>query len=397
MLSDDDDPVPDPEHDKFNLANQVPREVLVEAREKHNSSTMTQNSSAQTQEEQDRNIVRVKFESYWQQKEEKRRKKAESEALHKQEMDALKESVKRAEEVGQSVSKSVESLHQTLHDSIQESNRTNQAMMQGFFQMLQGAGFSPALQSSYSQGQYPPALSFKTPADVAPQPRPAIDYTPPATLPGVPTPAFGRTQENVSEEHAGEAAVEETPPNRAEGGRGGQIFGRSKQNEEAEASQAAGGRSLSPGHLCSDQAKTTAPGGAGTEETEHDRAKMLQDGCNEVLTSFRTQSPPDDDGDSDSASLFLTTSGSRGYTGISASNPSGGAADAAEQGGAAGEQPSDLQEEGGDDKEHIAGSAEGEEEHVEEEPLDYEPSPLREKEKEMSTSEEGDAYSLEKV
>ena len=53
VLSDDDDPVPDPEHDKFNLANQVPREVLLEAREKHNSPTLTRDSSAQTEEEQD--------------------------------------------------------------------------------------------------------------------------------------------------------------------------------------------------------------------------------------------------------------------------------------------------------------------------------------------------------
>jgi hypothetical protein len=41
-------------------------------------------------------MVRMKFESYWEQKEEKRRKKAENEALHRQEMEALKEFVKRA-------------------------------------------------------------------------------------------------------------------------------------------------------------------------------------------------------------------------------------------------------------------------------------------------------------
>jgi hypothetical protein len=70
---------------------------LLEAREEQN---VTRDSSAQTQEEQDRNIVRVKFESYWEQKEEKRRKKAESKALHRQEIDALKEFVKCAEEVG---------------------------------------------------------------------------------------------------------------------------------------------------------------------------------------------------------------------------------------------------------------------------------------------------------
>ena len=33
MLSNDDDLVPDLEHDKFNLANQVPCEELLEARE----------------------------------------------------------------------------------------------------------------------------------------------------------------------------------------------------------------------------------------------------------------------------------------------------------------------------------------------------------------------------
>ena len=60
VLSDEDDPVPDPKHDKFNLANQVPYEVLLEAREKHNA---TGDSSAQIEEQQDQNIVRIKFES----------------------------------------------------------------------------------------------------------------------------------------------------------------------------------------------------------------------------------------------------------------------------------------------------------------------------------------------
>jgi hypothetical protein len=41
----------------------------------------------------------VKFESNWEQKEEKRRKKVESEALHRQEMEVLKEFVKCAKEV----------------------------------------------------------------------------------------------------------------------------------------------------------------------------------------------------------------------------------------------------------------------------------------------------------
>jgi hypothetical protein len=144
VLSDDDDPVPDPEHDKFNLANQLPRKELLEAREEQN---VTGVSSAQTEEEQDRNIVRVKFESYWEQKEEKRRKKAESEAQLRAEMDALKESVKRAEEVGQNVSRSITGLTQSMQDSIQENNRT---MMQAISQLLHTVGFAPALQSSYN-------------------------------------------------------------------------------------------------------------------------------------------------------------------------------------------------------------------------------------------------------
>jgi hypothetical protein len=48
VLSDDDEPVPDPEHDKFNLANQFPREELLQALEEQN---VTQDSSGRTQEE----------------------------------------------------------------------------------------------------------------------------------------------------------------------------------------------------------------------------------------------------------------------------------------------------------------------------------------------------------
>ena len=198
VLSDEDDLVPNPEHDKFNLANQVLRKVLLEAREKHNT---TRDSSAQAKEEQDRNIVRVKFELYWELKNEKRRKKVESEALHRQEVGALKEFVRRVEEVEQNVSRSITSLAQSVQESIQERlQENNHTMMQVFSQMLQGVGFTPALQSSYNQGQYPLALGFKTPPHVTPLPRPVIDFTPPATLPGVQTPAFGQTEENPSEE-----------------------------------------------------------------------------------------------------------------------------------------------------------------------------------------------------
>ena len=64
-------------------------------------------------------------------------------------MDALKEFVKRAEEVGRNVSRSITGLAQSVQESIQENNRT---MMLVFSQMLHGVGFIPRLQSSYIQG-----------------------------------------------------------------------------------------------------------------------------------------------------------------------------------------------------------------------------------------------------
>jgi hypothetical protein len=48
VLSNDDDLVPDPEHDKFNLANQLPREEFLQALEDQN---VTGDSSARIQEE----------------------------------------------------------------------------------------------------------------------------------------------------------------------------------------------------------------------------------------------------------------------------------------------------------------------------------------------------------
>jgi hypothetical protein len=42
---------------------------------------ITGDASERTEEQRDRDIIRVKFESYWEQKEEKRRKKAKAEAL----------------------------------------------------------------------------------------------------------------------------------------------------------------------------------------------------------------------------------------------------------------------------------------------------------------------------
>jgi hypothetical protein len=100
----------------------------------------------------------VKFESYWEQKVVKWRKKAESEALHRQEMDVLKESVKHAKEVRQNVSRSITGLAQSIQESIQENIRT---MMLAISQMLHGVGFAPGLQSPYCQGQYLLALGFK--------------------------------------------------------------------------------------------------------------------------------------------------------------------------------------------------------------------------------------------
>jgi hypothetical protein len=78
LLSDEDKPIPDLENDKFNLANQILREELLQEMDEQN---ITGDASERTEEQRDRDIIRVKFESYWEQKEEKRRKKAKAEAL----------------------------------------------------------------------------------------------------------------------------------------------------------------------------------------------------------------------------------------------------------------------------------------------------------------------------
>jgi hypothetical protein len=193
MLSDEDDLVPDPENDKFNLANQIPREELQQAIDEQN---ITGEALEQTEKQQDHDIIRVKFESYWEQKEEKHRKKVESEAMQRQEMDALKESIKRAQEVGEgtaqkleSMSMSISGLAQSVQDSIAKNNRN---MMLQFSQMLQGIGFVPRLQFPYNQGQYPLALGFKSLVDAIPKPlpTPAHAITPLPTLAGVPAPCF---------------------------------------------------------------------------------------------------------------------------------------------------------------------------------------------------------------
>jgi hypothetical protein len=248
-------------------------------------------------------------------------------------MEALKESVKRAEEVRQNVSKSITSLAQSVQDSIQENNWT---MMQAISQMLHGVGFAPALQSLYTQGEYPLALGFKRPPDVSAKhlPAPAIEFTPPATLPGVPTPVLGRTEENQSEERPGEAAVndrEQTPPTRAQDGGTRDRFGRSEQNDELEASEASSsGPPVGPGDLCSDRAKNILSAPVGMENTELDRGEIPRQGCSEVVPALRMPSPLDDDGDS--PSMFMTIQHSGGSTGTSASIPSSGAGDVGKQG-----------------------------------------------------------------
>jgi hypothetical protein len=73
--------------------------------------------------------------------------------------------------------------------------------------------------------------------------------------------------------------------------------------------------------------------------------------------------------------MFRTMQRAGGSTGTSASIPSASAGDIGKQGGS-------------------AGGAEGNSEQVEEEPLDYEPSPVREKDKEKSPPGDDDVYSL---
>jgi hypothetical protein len=93
-----------------------------------------------------------------------------------------------------------------------------------------------------------------------------------------------------------------------------------------------------------------------------------------------TPSPPDDDGNT--TSMFMMSQRIGGSMGTSASIPSCGTGNVGGQGG---------------DGKQSASGAEGESEHVEEEPLDYKPSSVREKYKEKTPPQDDDVYSLSKL
>jgi hypothetical protein len=159
-------------------------------------------------------------------------------------MDALKESVKRAQEIGEgtaqkldSMSTSIAGLAQLVQESITENN---QSMMVAFTQMLQGARFVPGLQSAYSQGKYPLALGFKSPADAIPKhlPTPVAAVTPPPTLVGVPAPLFARTKQTITRlAETSNTNSEESASTRAQGGGTAKPFDGPKQNDASDASQ----------------------------------------------------------------------------------------------------------------------------------------------------------------
>ena len=221
-------------------------------------------------------------------------------------------------------------------------------------------------------------------------------------MPGVQIPAFGRTKQNPSEEGQGEAAQdhqEEIPPSRIQGRGTGDSFAWCKQTDESESSKAApSGPPPQPEQFCLDQPKTISAA-ARTDDKEPDNAEIQHDSCSEVAPSLRTPSPPDND--SDNASLFKTILCAGGSTGISTSIPSGGTAsngeqddNVAEEGGNVGEQDCDLGEQDCDLREHSTGGADSVNEHVEEEPLENEPSLIREKDKEKTPPEHNNAYSV---
>ena len=159
-------------------------------------------------------------------------------------MDALKEYVKRAQEVGKgtaqkvdNMSTSIASLAQSVQESIVENN---QSMMVTFIQMLQGAGFAPRLQSAYSQGQYPLVLGFKFPVDVVPKhlPTPTTAVTPPPTLVEIPTSLIAQTEQTVAwPAETLNTNSEELAPTCIQGGSTVVPFDGPKQNDTSDASQ----------------------------------------------------------------------------------------------------------------------------------------------------------------
>jgi hypothetical protein len=113
---------------------------------------------------------------------------------------------------------------------------------------------------------------------------------------------------------------------------------------------------------------------------EPDRGEISRQGCSEIVPALWMLSPPDDDGDS--TSMFTTIHRTGVSTGTSASIPSSGADDIGGQGG---------------DGKQSGGGAEGESKHLEEEPLDYGPSLIREKDEEKIPPQDDDVYSLSKL
>jgi hypothetical protein len=376
LLFDEDEPVPDPENDKFNLANQIPRKELLQTMDQQN---ITGDTSERTEEQQDRDIVRVKFESYWEQKEEKCRKKAEAEVLQRQEMDALKESVKRAQEVGEgtaqkvdSMSTSIAGLAQSVQESIAENNRT---MMLQFSQMLHGIGFAPGLQSPYSQGEYPLALGFKSPANAVPKhlPAPSPAVIPPPTLAGVPAPSFARTEQTSA--HPAETSntsSEESAPTRAQGGGTAEHFAGPKQNDASDASQTVLDRpSPRRDSLLSDPTNATLQRCNVWEELETIPATMPE----EVPALQKSTALSDDN---NSTSIFTTVHRTGASHETTPSVPS-----------------SKAGEQAGDGGQSETGAPEGD--NLEDEPVDYEPSPLREKNENKSHQQDDDVYSLSRL
>jgi hypothetical protein len=124
-------------------------------------------------------------------------------------MEALKESVKHTQEVGEGISKRLEKVFEDIFDLAQimilSIEVSQQNMMLAFQKMLEGVGYALALQSPFNQGQYPLVFGFKSPSNH----RKALmahlvhetlpTQKPPPSLSRVPTPLFARPERNSTQ------------------------------------------------------------------------------------------------------------------------------------------------------------------------------------------------------
>jgi hypothetical protein len=311
-------------------------------------------------------------------------------------MEALKESVKRAQEVGEGTSKRLDRVSENISDLVESMklsvDASQQSMMIAFHKMLQGVDFAPALHSPFSQGQYPLVFGFKSPPNpceavmAPPPPKIPQTETPPPSLSGVPLPGSTGPEQNLAQLAKLVLFATDVSNSRSAHGRGTQEdFGRTNQNLEAGPMVALAGRSsLLENVLCSDPRQCTP-----SEEEVQVQKKVLSSSSKSCdVEPLHQSNAVHDDGDNHGIAIVELSS-----MPPPSGSPNGNTDELSfEDGDECGSQHS---VDGSDDTHRPSFRPTQDEERMlhfsDEEQLDYGPSPVQEKKDE---EEENDVYSL---